>query len=68
MKNHLTGTNNRTLCGMKISENTVLLDKSVKPEYMVDCLRCLDRLLDDKKYIENVIIKKLRDDYDIRRD
>jgi hypothetical protein len=39
MKDHLNGTNNRTLCGMKKTDNTVTSEHLLN----IDCNKCLDR-------------------------
>jgi hypothetical protein len=58
MKSHLKGSSLRTICGNKITEKTVILENKYPgaPMYAVECNKCLWRLIDDKKYVEEVFL------------
>ncbi len=49
---HLTGTNNRTWCGVLIGDKTRLLDDFLQNEkpYLATCRRCLGILAEDRSY------------------
>ncbi len=59
MKTHIKGSNNRTFCGNKINDKTKLLVDG-EEDYMSDCNRCLDRLMDNYNYLR-YCFKNLRE-------
>lgn len=46
---HINGTNNRTFCGHKKSERTVVLKEEEK-SYLSNCKSCLWNLTQDRKH------------------
>lgn len=64
-KTHVLGTNNRTFCGNKINNETLILDPK-KPNYKTDCGRCLSNLTNGCTFTQDLIVKvnKLESYYD----
>lgn len=57
MTKHINGTNGRTFCGYKKSNNTVVAENDLD----ATCKNCLGRLAQDRDYMFNLLMK-LRDE------
>lgn len=58
MKKHIAGTNNRTVCGNKINENTQLISK-YEIKFDVTCDRCIQRTSESDGYNLFLLCQKL---------
>jgi len=50
MKTHIPGSNSRTFCGHKVTDNMKVLAIN-EEKYMSDCTTCLDRLKNSRYYL-----------------